>query len=479
MGETMGRLVIVSNRVAPIEEGKQAAGGLVVGIREELAAKGGIWFGWSGEVLEKTATTPKIVRQGSITYATLGLGKTDYRDYYAGFSNGTLWPLLHFRLGLIQFDRQQFTGYVRVNRLFAARLIPLLRPDDVIWVQDYHLIPMAAELRQRGVKNRIGFFLHTPFPPPGILTALPHHQQVVEALTDYDLIGFQTAEDLRAFHDYIEREAGGSVDAAGVVEAFGRKCRAGAFPIGIDTEGFARLAADAVNSVQTRRLISSLTGRQLIIGVDRLDYSKGIPLRLQAYHRLLAAAPEFRQQVTYLQVTPPSRIDVKQYRDLKAEVETICGRISGHYAEYDWMPIRYLNRNLSRTMLAGFYRSARVGLVTPLRDGMNLVAKEFVAAQAPDDPGVLVLSRFAGAARELDAALLVNPFDTEEVSANLHRALKMPLAERRQRWETMMIVLRKNTGTHWFERFVGALTQPAERRSTKPAPRRHRAAPPA
>jgi len=451
----MARLVIVSNRVTPPRARPAEAGGLAVAMRDALRARGGLWFGWSGEVGETAA--PKVETSGRVTYATVDLSQADYDEYYSGFANSTLWPLFHYRVGLLEFSRAHFEGYLRVNALFARLLQPLLRADDRVWAHDYHLMPLAAELRRLGVTNRTGFFLHTPFPVARVLEALPPCHELLAALSAYDLVGFQTSSDLRAFQDCMMNLAGGAVGTDGTIEAFGRRFRAGVFPVGINTPGFADMAKEAMTSPETVRLKDSMGGRKLIIGVDRLDYSKGLPNRFLAYERLLERWPQYKASVTYLQVAPRTRGDVTQYRMLRQELERAAGRINSRYAEFDWTPVRYLGRSLARGVLAGFYRTARVGLVTPLRDGMNLVAKEYVAAQDPEDPGVLVLSRFAGAAEELEAALIVNPFDIDAIAEALNQALAMPADERRIRWEAMMAPLSRNTAQAWYDQFVASL----------------------
>ena len=453
----MSRLITISNRVGVPTPGAGRAGGLEAALREALEADGGIWFGWSGEVAETRSTTPKILHKGKVTFATVDLSRADYDDYYLGYANSTLWPLLHYQLGLIEFHRKQFEGYIAVNDYLARMLAPLIQPDDLIWVHDYHLIPLADALRKLGITNRIGFFLHTPFPPTDIMVALPHHDMIMHALCAYDLVGLQTENGVRAFLDYIAREANGRLEFDGSLSAYGRMTRVVAFPIGIDTDGFATNAARAVRSVEARRLKDSIADRQLIIGVDRLDYSKGIRTRFEAIDDLLTEWPEQAGTFTYLQITPPSRSEVLPYQALRREVEHAAGHVNGKYSDIDWAPIRFVVRAVSRSALAGIYRSSRVGLVTPWRDGMNLVAKEYVASQNPEDPGVLVLSRFAGAAAELKTALLVNPLDPSEIAAAIHRALKMPLAERREGWEEMMAALRGNTIDDWSANFLKAL----------------------
>jgi trehalose 6-phosphate synthase len=453
----LARLVVVSNRLVLPRERTSRAGGLAVALRDALQKRGGVWFGWSGEVVEAPDKKPRIMTAGKITYAALDLSPSDHDAYYIGYANSTLWPLCHYRLGLIDFRRTHFEGYLRVNANFAEALAPLLKPDDIIWIHDYHFIPLGAELRRLGVDNRIGFFLHIPFPATEVFSALPAHRKFVRDLSTYDLIGLQTETDVRAFTGYIASEAGGTVFPDGTFEAFGLRSRVGAFPIGIDTEAFAETAREEAAADETERLKQSLVDRSLVIGVDRLDYSKGIPQKVDAFSELLGRWPEHRNQVVFMQIAPVSRGEVAQYRTLRREIEGGAGRLNGKYAEFDWVPVRYLNKSFSRQSLAGFYRVARIGFVTPLRDGMNLVAKEYVAAQNPDDPGVLVLSRFAGAARELKAALIVNPFDVDQLAEALHHGLVMPLDERRSRHAAMMDVLRVNTIAAWRERFLTEL----------------------
>ena len=452
----MSRLVVVSNRVGLPRQ--TSTGGLASALQAALHERGGLWFGWSGKLATETAAQVHRQRDGKVDYATIDLSRADQDDYYTGFANGTLWPMLHYRPDLVDYQRSHLDGYLRVNGIFADQLQKLIAPDDILWIHDYHLIPLAAMLRQRGVRNRIGFFLHTPLPAAGLLIALPNHRELLETLASYDLVGVHTARDLRALEDYFLHEAGAAMRLGGRMRMpNGRLFRAAAFPISIDTAGIAEAARRAVAHKEISQLRSSLQGRALIIGVDRLDYSKGLPQRFQAYARLLERAPELHRKVTFMQIAPPSRGAVLEYRQIRHELERSAGHINGKYAAPDWAPIRYINKSFPHRLLTGYYRSARVGLVTPLRDGMNLVAKEYVACQDGADPGVLVLSRFAGAAQELTAALLVNPADTEEVADALERALAMPLAERRERWSMMMAVLGEHDITAWRTSFLHAL----------------------
>ncbi|MBX9592852.1 MAG: trehalose-6-phosphate synthase, partial [Roseomonas sp.] len=402
--------------------------------------------GWSGATAAETATTPSEQRKRRTTFATLDLGEEDHRHYYLGFSNAALWPVLHYRLGVARFDRLDWFGYQRVNAAFAAALAPLLRPDDTIWIHDFHLFLLAKELRALGCRQRIGFFLHVPFPPRAVFTGLPHAHDVLAAMDSIDAIGVQTEDDAENLR--------GALISHGHA---GAALRVGGFPIGIDAAGFANLAARLATQKEVTRLRDSLAGRSLAIGVDRLDYTKGLPQRIAGFGALLSRFPKHRGKITFLQVAPVSRGDVAQYRALRRELDESVGRINGQMAEPDWAPIRYITRAVARPTLAGFMRMARIGIVTPLRDGMNLVAKEFVAAQDQADPGVLVLSRFAGAALELDGALLVNPLDPDDIAEALDVAMDMPADERLDRWNRMAATVRANTASVWCRRFLAAL----------------------
>jgi trehalose 6-phosphate synthase len=460
--------VVVSNRVALSRESR--AGGLASAMEAALAEFGGLWFGWSGKIVSEDERSVHTERSGRIEYALLDLTRADHQEYYLGFANGTLWPLLHYRPSLLDYHRSAFAGYRRVNRIMAQQLAPLLRADDVVWIHDYHLIPLAAELRELGVGARIGFFLHVPLPPPALLTVLPHHEQLFPALAACDLVGLQTQGDRDALLAYFREEMQATTSADGnIVLPTGRSFEAAVFPIGIDALKVAEQARKAASSPATRRLVASLEARKLVIGVDRLDYSKGLPQRFEAFGRFLSHHPTWRARVSFLQIAPPSREEVAEYRDLRSRLERLAGSTNGRYAEPDWVPIRYVNRSFNQSTLAGFYRVADVGLVTPLRDGMNLVAKEYVAAQPPDNPGVLVLSSFAGAAQQLPQAIIINPLDPEDIVESLDRALAMPLAERRDRWIAMFDEVRRNDIAAWRSAFLARLMRaPASRKMQMP-----------
>ena len=454
----MSRLIFVSNRVTPpTGKGGESVGGLAMALAAALREYSGIWFGWSGRTVPKFTGALNMERVDGVTAATVDLEENDYDEYYNGYANKTLWPLFHYRSDLTAYDRSYGESYERVNQRFAETLRPLIEPDDLIWVHDYHLIPLARELRKLGVKNRIGFFLHIPWPAHQLVVTLPGHRQLVQAMFDYDLVGFQTPEYRQAFEEYVLTEAKGSHLAEDRMKAFGRTVSVGAFPIGLDAADFAQM----LNTSRGRRMCDLMTAatvfRHMIVGVDRLDYSKGLEERFMGFERFLADNPELRREVLMLQIAPLSRESVEAYQEIRARLDALSGRINGEYADIDWNPIRYVNKNYRRDELAGIYRAARVGLVTPLRDGMNLVAKEFVAAQNPEDPGVLVLSRFAGAANQLKEALLVNPNSPEEIADALQRAIHMELPERIRRWSALFENVQRENVTAWRDAFVDAL----------------------
>lgn len=456
----MSRLVVVSNRLA--DPRKPAAGGLAVALGETLRRIGGVWFGWSGKVVE--GGTPgsgalHINQAGSVTLAEVDLCSTDHDAYYRGYANGVLWPVFHYRLDLAHFESSHLEGYRRVNHLFACKLMPLLQPDDLIWIHDYHLIPLAAELRAMGCTNRIGFFLHIPLPPQQILAAIPSHEWLMRALFAYDLVGFQTESDLSHFAHYVKAEATAETLGSSRFRAFNNTLLASVFPIGIDVDNFQRLGRTREARETFDNTRKEYSRRRLLIGVDRLDYSKGLPHRIRAFRELLQRYPDNRRSATLLQIASPSREDVDAYADIQRELESLCGAINGDYGDFEWMPIRYIHRTVARKRLPGLYRACAVALVMPLRDGMNLVAKEFIAAQDPDDPGVLVLSRFAGAAEQLKDALLVNPYDTHGTAEAIQQALQMPLAERCQRHAALLANVREFDVHWWCRSFLETLEQ--------------------
>lgn len=457
----MSRLIVVSNRVnPPADTGVGTSGGLAMALSAALREDKGLWFGWSGNTIEDYTGHISMQVVGGVTVALLDLEEQDQNEYYNGYANRTLWPLFHYRTDLVNYERSFDEGYERVNIRFAETLLPLIGPDDIIWVQDYHLIPLGRELRRRGVKNRIGFFLHIPWPARRILSTLPRHTELVEAMFSYDLIGFQTEDDVEAFLDYARHDVNAEVCEDGVVKAFGNRSRVKAFPIGIDATDFAATLKSDKAEEYRRLMIKSQDGRKMILGVDRLDYSKGLEERFSAYETLLDKYPDLHGELFLLQIATRSRDSVDAYQDLRARLDTISGQINGAYATVDWVPLRYVNRPYRRDELAGIYRAAHIGLVTPLRDGMNLVAKEFVASQDAANPGVLILSEFAGAAETMKEALIVNPLSREDVAEAIRQGLNMPLKQRQARWEALMENVETNDVSRWRDSFVEMLKTP-------------------
>ena len=453
-------LVVVSNRVSRGKANEPMTGGLAAALLPVVEKSGAIWVGSSGRVRDGSQKEPfaEIEALGAGALAMLDLPAAHYGGYYEGFANSALWPALHSRSDLIRASQEDYLSYREVNAFMARALLRFQKPDSAFWIQDYHFLALGAELRDLGVTRPLGFFLHTPWPAHAVIEGVPHHRELIEAMLAYDLIGFQTPDDCDNFLGYLQSELGLDVEDGCVTSRFG-KTRVAVFPIGIDPEKFAQQAAKAVSHPDVSRLRRSLNGEKLAIGVDRLDYSKGLINRINAFDRMWTTQPQLARTVSLLQIATPSRGAIEAYGNLQGELAKLVSDVNGRHGEVDWTPIRYLNKGFSQTVLAGLYRTAQVGVVTPLHDGMNLVAKEYVAAQNPADPGVLVLSKFAGAANELDTALLVNPNDIDGMARTIATALSMPLMERRMRWEAMMEKLHASTIQGWFADFVDALQQ--------------------
>ena len=429
------RIVIVANRTP----GVKSAGGLASGLLDALRRENSLWFGWSGELREDENHTVQLSTRDRLTVAAIPLTPDAHNRYYNGFANGVLWPAFHQRLDLMCFSEDDYNGYLEVNQHMAEQLRPLLRDDDILWVHDYHLLPFADLCRKQGVRQRMGFFLHIPFPVPSVAQAIPRIDELLDAMCAYDLLGFQTEDDRQAFVNLC-RERRPQIPVP----------RTGVYPIGVDPHALRR-EAEAEPIVKLWPDDDSVQG---ILSVDRLDYTKGLPERFRAYRQLLEVHPELHGSVQLVQIAPPSRTDVPAYAALRHELTSLTGEILGRHGDLEWQPLVYVERQHDRAMLMPLYRQARVGLVTPLRDGMNLVAKEYVAAQDPDDPGVLVLSRFAGAACQLDGALLVNPHDPGEVADAMLRALFMSREERRARHRRMWAVLCASDIAGWRRRYL-------------------------
>ncbi len=453
-------LVTVSNRL-PVTvrrgprgpERVRSSGGLVAAFEPMLEQRGGLWIGWPGLELRpgESVSDPEDLYQ----IKPVHIPRSEVKGYYHGFSNRALWPLFHSLPSQATFDTADWEAYERVNARFAGAAADAIEPGDLVLVNDYHLLLAPQRLRRGLPDTPIGFFLHIPFPPYDVFRVLPWARPILRGLLAADLIGFHVSGYVRNFLDCARRLLGAQVDLRrGVISLDKRMSRVAALPLGIDYSHYESLARAAPDSAFTE-------GEKVVLGVDRLDYTKGIPQRLHAFARLLDAHPEHRQRVTLLQLAVPSRWEVSEYRELKREIDELVGRINGRFATATWSPIRYLYRSLPRDRLCGLYRDADVALVTPLRDGMNLVAKEYVACQV-HDPGVLVLSHLAGAAETMAEALLVNPYNVEDTAVKLHLALTMPTVERRSRMEALR---RREAATNvhtWARKLIHRLSAAAK-----------------
>lgn len=458
------RLVVVSNRVADPTSGDKA-GGLAVALKDALLDGGGLWFGWNGSTSENPVSAPESIEVDGITYATVELSEQEHEAYYLGFANQVLWPIFHQRIELANFDETFREGYQTVNRRFANHLKNAIKPNDAIWVHDYHLLPLGRMLREMGCEQRMGLFLHTPLPHRQYLKMMPRHRELFGQLLAFDVIGFQTEQDVENFVDYAVQELGASQNSRDEILDDGRPVTVKAFPIGIDLEDIRGLTGKAAFKRELETMTNDLVGCQQIIGAERLDYSKGLPERLHAFERLFQDHDELKGKVRLLQVASPSRSSLQAYRALTRTLDRLSGSINGELGDEKWRPIVYVRRTVARQKLMSWFRASRVGLVTPLCDGMNLVAKEYVAAQDPDDPGALVLSEFAGAAEQMTAALLVNPYDVKSTAAALAEALRMSREERRERYTDLIAAVENSDIHRWRTQFLDELRRPAAKAS--------------
>jgi trehalose 6-phosphate synthase len=471
------RLVIVSNRL-PIALEKDSAGcwraepgsgGLVTAIAPVLRDRGGLWIGWPGttetEEMDLKALLHEAVKGSGYTFEPVPLTEEEVGNYYYGFANEILWPLFHDLQTRCNFDPAYWRVFQDVNRKFANVIFRSIDRDDYIWVHDYHLIGVGRELREFGVTYQIGYFLHIPFPPLDLFLKLPWRFQVLKALLAYDMVGFQTQRDednfvqcIRAMLKNVSVRSEGQFVTAEVND---REVRIGNFPISIDFDEFAVTAeslevGQRVAEIQTN-LGSDSNRRTILLGVDRLDYTKGIPERLAAFGNALERFPRLREKISLVQIIVPSRVNIPKYRDLKLEIERMVGEINGKYAQTGWVPIHYIFRSVDRTELIALYRAADIALITPLKDGMNLVAKEYCAANVTEN-GVLIMSEFAGAAVQLrEEALLVNPYDVEGVAETIATAVDMPIAERRRRMQALRRKVRKFDIYWWVDSYLNAV----------------------
>jgi alpha,alpha-trehalose-phosphate synthase [UDP-forming]/trehalose-phosphatase len=462
-------LLVLSNRLPELRSAdgtetarKRNVGGLVSALAPALASRKGIWLGWSGRTRpDATATELGLSQAGGLALAWVDFPDAWHRHYYNGLCNSALWPLFHSFPTHLKIAHEDWRAYEAANEAFASLATRLVRPGATIWAHDYHLLLLGSRLRAHGHNGPVGLFQHIPFPGPDIFFLLPWAPELLEAMLQLDLVGFHTPSYVENFLRCMATLPGVRIEGQRVVRGE-RRVTAGAFPIGIIPEDFQETGHTAAID-EIDGLMRSIQPARLVLGVDRLDYTKGIPERLLAFGRFLEIFPEWRRKACLVQVSVPSRGDVPEYVEQRSRVENIVGRVNGEFGEADWVPIRYMYRSYARSQLSELYRAADVGYVTPLRDGMNLVAKEFVAAQDPAEPGVLLLSRFAGAAEELTAALLTNPWDTEGMARDLERALRMPKAERCERHGALMRVISKTTAITWAEAFLAALDQAGKR----------------
>lgn len=469
------RLVVVSNRLPVVVDDRDGerslragSGGLVSALRPIMQQRKGVWIGWPGAVAEDFAEIERLLdeesRDAGFLLRGVALTEPEVRGFYRGFSNEIVWPLFHDLQTRCNFDPTYWQIYREVNNKFTLELRRILGEDDFVWVHDYHLILMAENLRGFGVRNRLGFFLHIPFPGPDIFSKLPWRMQLLEAFLAYDLVGFQNHRDRENFLHCVKRllprvrtrRHKGLI----VVEHRGRRCGLGSFPIGIDDQDFAQCAASEEVSQRVVELRRELPNRRLLLSVDRLDYTKGIPERLRAFGTALERYPDLHRTVTMVQIVVPSRAEVPEYQGLKAEIEQLVTELNGRFSQSGWVPIHHFYRSLAREELVAYYRAADVALVTPLKDGMNLVAKEYCASQ-PEGDGVLILSEFAGAAAQMRRdALIVNPYDFGGVADAIHHAFNMPRRARKAPMRRMQRMIRRENVFCWVDRFLAAALQP-------------------
>jgi len=457
-------LLVVSNRLPDFrhiegdeEVRKKNVGGLVSALEPALRARGGMWLGWSGRTVPDTESVASgVIDNGTAQFAWVDYKEAWYRDYYSGFCNGTLWPLFHSFPSRVTLSDKGWGAYREVHETLADVASTHIGRRGMIWVHDYHLLLFAQVMRQKGHSGPIGHFLHIPFPSLDMFSMLPWAGEVLDALLDFDLLGFHTSASVANFLSCVSSILPARV-TDDVVSHRGRITHVAAMPIGILPDTFQEPPEPAIIE-EIEGIMRSLGESRLVLGVDRLDYTKGIPERLLAFGRLLEMFPEWRGKVSLVQVSVPSRADVPLYAEQRATIESIVGRINGEFGEAAWVPIRYLYRSYSKPQLSQLYRAASVGYVTPLRDGMNLVAKEYVAAQDPESPGVLLLSQFAGAAVEMRDAVLTNPNYIDGMARDLDRALRIDLTERKARHAKLLASVQRSNAVTWAEGFLDALS---------------------
>jgi len=467
------RLIVVSNRLPVVikkdmEEGyilSHATGGLVTAMTPVLKRDGGVWIGWAGNYLEEDIDTKVLLEQEmknlNYRYKSVDINLKDYDLYYKGFSNEILWPLFHNMSIHCRFDVDYYDAYIKVNKKFVQTIMDELIEDDFIWIHDYHLMHTGKELRENGVKNTIAFFLHIPFPHFETFHRIPCRLDIVDALLSYNLVGFQTTVDMKNFLEVVTsltEDAFIDQEEEGLVKIVTDKgeCKVGVFPISIDYDDFYNDAKSEEVSLKTTEIKKGYSDQKIMLGIDRLDYSKGIPQKLKAYRRLLDMTPSLHRKVKLVQVMVPSREDIAKYSELKSEIEGLVGEINGKFSQPGWIPIQYFYHSLSRVELLAYYRMSDIALVTPLKDGMNLVAKEYCASHINQD-GVLILSEFAGSKYQLkEGAILINPFDEDSIINSIKKALSMESEEKKQRMERMQKSIQEFDIYWWVDTFLKA-----------------------
>lgn len=460
------RMLIVSNRLpVTMEEGAEgpvlapSSGGLVTALRPLLRDCAGVWIGWTG-----TDSSPQVERllheysrRSSFALKPIFMTAEERASFYSGFSNEVLWPLFHDLQSRCNFNPRYWDTHISINRRFAEKAAAEAQPGDLIWVHDYHLMSVATGLRKLGIRERLAYFHHIPFPGPDIFEKLPWREEILTALLDFDVVGFQTLRDRRNFvsclRQFVKDAEITSLGDLLIIDEPGRRTVVGAFPIGIDFEEFSVGASHQDVTERSEQIARDLNGNRIILGIDRLDYTKGIPERLAAFRLLIETHPELHRKISLVQVVVPSREDIPKYGELKAQIQRSVSEINGHFGEPGWVPVHYIHRSLERPELLAYYRAADIALITPLKDGMNLVAKEYCACRVNND-GVLILSEFAGAAFQLQrGAILVNPYHTRAVAEAIRAATHMPAAEQRNRMRKLRARIRRDNIYRWRDSF--------------------------
>ena len=480
----MNRLILVSNRLpfalerAGTDEWivTLSAGGLVSALAPALRGRGGTWIGWPGVAGDiPNAPFAEATRDAGYEVVPVALSEAERDEFYYGYSNEVIWPLFHDLQNFCHFEPTFWETYKAVNERYAEAIARHCQPGDFIWAHDYHLMYVAQALRERGVHAALTFFLHIPFPPFDIFAKLPQQQRLLRALLQFDLLGFQTRRDLRNFLQCVRRVLPDAevLPSSGLqrIRSSGRTIRAGSFPIGIDFESFEKGAASEEVARRAGELRAAFPGCQLMLGVDRLDYSKGIPERLRAFGVALERHRELRGRVVLIQAVVPSRVEIPRYHEFKGRIDRLVGDTNGRFSTDTWLPVHYRFRSLDRDDLLAHYRACEIALVTPLKDGMNLVAKEYCACCVENNDGVLILSQFAGAAEQLKPAVLVNPYDVEQVADAIFKVFRMSDTERRTRMKRMRRIVHHEDVFWWVDSFLKAGSQLAAR-SAQTASRR-------